>query len=199
MNHFDETAALLALIFVAGDDGISLTDLSDVTGFDRSAVQDLLASSEESMAADVKNPLKLVKNEETYRLITKTDFAPLLSKYYQSPIASSLSKASLEALTIIAYKQPVTRVEVDKIRGVNSSGAISRLLFRDLIQESGRKNEIGRPILYTTTDFFLDYFGLKTLGDLPELPDIQNPKDLDIEDQANLFSQRKSFEEGKNE
>ncbi|MCV3295797.1 MAG: SMC-Scp complex subunit ScpB [Oenococcus sp.] len=197
MTYFDETAALKALIFVAGDDGISLTDLSGVTGFDRSAIQDLLASSEENMAADSKNPLRLVKNEDTYRLITKADFAPLLSKYYQSPVASSLSKASLEALTIIAYKQPVTRLEVDKIRGVNSSGAISRLLFRDLIQESGRKNEIGRPILYTTTAFFLDYFGLKNLSDLPALPDLQNPDDLDIEDQANLFSQRKFFEEGK--
>ncbi|MDN6899750.1 SMC-Scp complex subunit ScpB [Oenococcus sicerae] len=192
--EIDQTAALFALIFIAGDDGIDLQSLSQVTGFDHSAISDLLDDLDQKLAKDKTNPLKLLKNDATYRLITKSDFAALLGRYYQSPIANTLSKASLETLTIIAYKQPVTRVEVDKIRGVNSSGAISRLLSRDLIHGVGRKDEIGRPVIYETTNFFLDYFGLKTITELPKLPDPNTLKNVASTDQTDLFQRPKKNE-----
>ena len=81
----------------------------------------------------------------------------------------SLSRAALETLSIIAYKQPITRIEVDDIRGVNSSGAISKLLSFELIREDGKKEVIGRPNLYVTTDYFLDYMGINHLDELPML------------------------------
>ena len=79
----------------------------------------------------------------------------------------SLSRAALETLSIIAYKQPITRIEVDEIRGVNSSGAISKLQIFDLIRENGKKEVLGRPNLYVTTDYFLDYMGINSLEELP--------------------------------
>ncbi|KGH71656.1 SMC-Scp complex subunit ScpB [Oenococcus oeni] len=196
MPDLDQTAQLFALVFVSGDDGIDLQSISKITGFDRSAVQSDLESLSNRLEEDQQNPIKLVENDQVYRLVTKSKFAPLLKKYYQTPVANSLSKASLETLTIIAYKQPVTRIEVDKIRGVNSSGAISRLVSRDLIQESGRKVEVGRPLLYTTTNFFLDYFGLKKIDDLPELPDPEDLNNID-DDQIELFQKHKNRESKK--
>ncbi|OIK86856.1 Segregation and condensation protein B [Oenococcus oeni] len=196
MPDLDQTAQLFALVFVSGDDGIDLQSISKITGFDRSAVQSDLESLSNRLEKDQQNPIKLVENDQVYRLVTKSKFAPLLKKYYQTPVANSLSKASLETLTIIAYKQPVTRIEVDKIRGVNSSGAISRLVSRELIQESGRKAEVGRPLLYTTTNFFLDYFGLKKIDDLPELPDPEDLNNID-DDQIELFQKHKNRESKK--
>ncbi|ABJ56914.1 SMC-Scp complex subunit ScpB [Oenococcus oeni] len=196
MPDLDQTAQLFSLVFVSGDDGIDLQSISKITGFDRSAVQIDLESLSNRLEEDQQNPIKLVENDQVYRLVTKSKFAPLLKKYYQTPVANSLSKASLETLTIIAYKQPVTRIEVDKIRGVNSSGAISRLVSRELIQESGRKAEVGRPLLYTTTNFFLDYFGLKKIDDLPELPDPEDLNNID-DDQIELFQKHKNRESKK--
>ncbi|OIK80578.1 SMC-Scp complex subunit ScpB [Oenococcus oeni] len=196
MPDLDQTAQLFSLVFVSGDDGIDLQSISKITGFDRSAVQSGLESLSNRLEEDQQNPIKLVENDQVYRLVTKSKFAPLLKKYYQTPVANSLSKASLETLTIIAYKQPVTRIEVDKIRGVNSSGAISRLVSRELIQESGRKAEVGRPLLYTTTNFFLDYFGLKKIDDLPELPDPEDLNNID-DDQIELFQKHKNRESKK--
>ena len=97
----------------------------------------------------------------------------------------SLSRAALETLSIIAYKQPITRIEVDDIRGVNSSGAISKLLSFELIREDGKKEVIGRPNLYVTTDYFLDYMGINHLD---ELPIVEEPELIGQESQ--LFTER---------
>jgi len=84
-------------------------------------------------------------------------------------LSTSLSQASLEVLAIIAYRHPLTRIEIDEIRGVQSGSTIQKLVLRQLVTETGRLSEPGRPILYGTTDLFLDYFGLKTLDDLPAI------------------------------
>ena len=112
--------------------------------------------------------LKLVKVAEGYRLSTSPELSPYLKKWLKGQ-KSRLSKASLETLSIIAYKQPVTRSEVESIRGVNVEGALGTLLERGLIRIAGRKDTVGRPILYGTTRTFLEHFGLNTLRDLPVL------------------------------
>ena len=100
----------------------------------------------------------------------------------KTPINQSLSRASLEVLSIVAYKQPITRAEVDDIRGVNSSGAIAKLQAFDLIQEAGKKDAVGRPNLYATTDYFLDYMGINSLDELVAIDQ------LELEDQeTSLF------------
>ena len=99
-------------------------------------------------------------------------------------ILLKLSQASLETLAIIAYKQPVTRVDIESIRGVQSSGSIQKLLLRDLIEEAGRLETPGRPKLYKTTAYFMDYFGLESLDALPDASDLF---DLDLEEANQLF------------
>lgn len=105
-----------------------------------------------------------------------------------------ISGACLETLSIIAYKQPVTRIEIEEIRGVQSGGMIQKLLLLDLIKEDGRLDAPGRPILYSTTTNFLDYFGIKTLSELPELPKDKDEQASD-EDVLKLFNEKLYEEE----
>lgn len=162
-----------SLLFVAGDEGISLQMICDATGFDRPATLLLLEKLANSYRDNPDSAIELRDNDQIYRLVTKSELADVVKRYFEAPLSTSLSNASLETLAIIAYKQPITRVEVDQVRGVNSTGSIQRLLLRDLIQEQGRKDEAGRPILYGTTNSFLNYFNLKTIQDLPQLKEVE--------------------------
>lgn len=104
-----------------------------------------------------------------YMFRTKADHHDVISAFLQRNTVKKLTAAALETLAIIAYKQPVTKSEIESIRGVNSDHTIQKLLERDLIAISGRSQDIGRPLLYGTTPFFLDYFGINNLNELPKL------------------------------
>ncbi|MDP8214505.1 MAG: SMC-Scp complex subunit ScpB [Candidatus Euphemobacter frigidus] len=104
-----------------------------------------------------------------YQLRTRDIYSPWIRKLFHPRRVVHLSKAALETLAIIAYKQPITRIEIEVIRGVNVDGIIKNLLDRELIKISGQKEVVGRPYLYRTCRRFLEYFGLKTLSDLPPL------------------------------
>ena len=108
-----------------------------------------------------------------WQISTRPEFSPVVEKMLKGRRFTRLSKAGLEVLAIIAYRQPITRLEVDEIRGVNSSGAISTLTERNLITVVGRSQTVGNPLLYGTTREFLNYLGLKGLGQLPDLPDLE--------------------------
>lgn len=108
-----------------------------------------------------------------WQIATRPEYSPIVEKMLKGRRFTRLSKAGLEVLAIIAYRQPITRLEVDDIRGVNSSGAISTLTERNLITVVGRSQTVGNPLLYGTTREFLNYLGLKGLGQLPDLPDLQ--------------------------
>lgn len=112
-----------------------------------------------------------------WQIATKPEFSPIVEKMLKTRRFTRLSKAGLEVLAIIAYRQPITRLEIDDIRGVNSSGAISTLNERNLIAVVGRSQTVGNPLLYGTTREFLNHLGLKGLGQLPDLPDIQGVMD----------------------
>jgi segregation and condensation protein B len=112
-----------------------------------------------------------------WQIATKPEFSPIIEKMLKTRRFTRLSKAGLEVLAIIAYRQPLTRIEVDDIRGVNSSGAISTLSERNLITVVGRAQTLGNPLLYGTTREFLNHLGLKGLGQLPDLPDIEGVMD----------------------
>ena len=119
-----------------------------------------------------------------YKLVTKADYASVLRDYSRTPMNQSLSLAALETLSIIAYKQPITRVEVDDIRGVNSSGAITKLLSFDLIREDGKRSP--RASQFVCHDgVFLDYMGINHLEELPKVEEV----DIDPEE-GQLFSER---------
>ena len=133
---------------------------------------------------DEKSGLELILTAQRYKFVTKASLKPYLEKYAVSPFSSQLSSAALETLAIIAYKQPITRLEVESIRGVQCSGAIQKLLLRDLIEEAGRMDSPGRPKLYRTTTYFMDYFGLETLD---QLPDVESLLELSQEESKQLF------------
>lgn len=127
--------------------------------------------------------LQLAEVAGGYRIVTKAEFAPWLKRLEKVKSPSKLSRSALESLAIIAYKQPIVRAEVEQIRGVETSGVIRTLLERKLVRIVGRKEEPGRPIMYGTTKFFLEHFGLR---DLSQLPPLREFKELGESEQSML-------------
>lgn len=162
-----------ALLFVAGEDGLSAAELAKLTDYDKGAIPGLVDELWQKLNEN-DGPLTIRSADGRYVLVTKPAYGKLVSSYFDLPVNSKLTQPQLETLVIIAYEQPITRVEIDQIRGVRSAGTIQKLQLHQLIEAVGRKEEIGRPILYGTTTDFLDYFGLGSLADLPELPDIRD-------------------------
>ena len=183
MNNLSQVEALL---FVAGDEGISIKDICTITKFDKPAVITLIDELAARYENDLVSALEIREADNAYRLVTKPALGATVKDYFDSPVNATLSQAQLETLVIVAYKQPITRVEIDQIRGVQSSGTLQKLMVRQLIMATGRKDEPGRPIMYGTTTEFLDYFGLKTISELPPLPEVDT---LDIGDEGSeLFT-----------
>lgn len=180
---------LEALLFVAGEDGLSLRTMAQLLEMPVTGLTQSLDKLQAKYEADEDSSLCLLESSNTYKLVTKANFASLLREYSKTPINQSLSRASLEVLSIIAYKQPITRAEVDAIRGVNSSGAITKLQAFDLVREAGKKDAVGRPNLYATTDYFLDYMGINSLDELVAIDQ------LELEDQETSLFKEEDLEE----
>ncbi|MFD1549204.1 SMC-Scp complex subunit ScpB [Levilactobacillus fuyuanensis] len=182
-------AQIESLLFVSGDEGITVADLAAATGLLRPAILASLERLAQKYAADQDSALELMVNDTTYRLVTKEAAGDLIKRYFENPLSTSLSPASLEVLAIIAYRQPITRIEVDEIRGVQSASTVQKLVLRRLVEDAGRLDEPGRPKLYRTSAYFLDYFGLKQLTELPPLPAAANPSEQGDGDGGDLFLQ----------
>jgi segregation and condensation protein B len=154
----------------------------------------LAVSSEETnnllieLVEDFKKAARGIQVIETaagFQMGTLPELAPHLERAFSEDVSSNLSTAALEALAIIAYKQPVTRIEIESIRGVRSEHVLENLVKRKLIKISGRKEGPGRPLLYSTTPDFLKYFGLKDLSELPQLePDTNVESDPESADET---------------
>ncbi|SIS37040.1 SMC-Scp complex subunit ScpB [Salimicrobium flavidum] len=164
----NQMAILEGLLFAAGENGMDKKQLATILEMDESSIGDLL----DSLKKELNQPdrgLRLMEARGMYRLTTKPEYASFYKEWLHKEKHTRLSQASLETLAIIAYKQPITRVEIDHIRGVKSDQAVQTLTGRGLIEEAGRKEAVGRPIIYGTTEDFLVYFGLESLEELPEL------------------------------
>lgn len=172
-------AKIEGLLFISGDEGITVTDLSNITGFMKPAVLGLLNKLGQQYAENDDCALTLLQSDETYRLATKSSLSDVMKAYFEKPLTTPLTQALLEVLAIIAYRQPITRIEIDALRGVQSSGSIQKLIARGLIETHGRLNVPGRPFRYVTTNAFLDYFGLQTLKDLLPLTKQMSLEDMD--------------------
>lgn len=179
---------LEAILFVVGEEGVSLDELSYLLELPTAKVYELLTKLEENYAQSKDSALHILEVGNQFVLSTKKTFATLLKKYAQSPISNNLSQAALETLSIIAYKQPITRVEIDEIRGVQSSGSVQKLVARQLIEEKGRVDGPGRAILYGTTAYFMDYFALKSLDELPDIQEME--EEIEEELPLDLFFDR---------
>ena len=128
---------------------------------------------EELMEEYETRNLQILQVAEGYQLCTRNDYSDWVRKFLKFDKTTKLSQPSLDTLAIIAYKQPLTRLEVEEIRGVDSSGVVKTLLEKKVIAPGGRKKVPGRPIMYRTTRKFLEYFGLRDLSDLPTLEDFK--------------------------
>ncbi|WP_110932449.1 SMC-Scp complex subunit ScpB [Paenibacillus bouchesdurhonensis] len=182
MNYRDLKSIIEGLLFLAGEEGLSVKQLAEVTEQRQDIITDALLDMKSSFEREERG-LQIVQLAGTYQLATLPEHAPFFERLAYSPSRSSLSQAALETLSIIAYRQPITRIEVEEIRGVKSERAIHTLVNKDLIQEVGRAEAIGRPILYGTTAAFLDYFGLGSLEELPELTEFESTEQLEEETQ----------------
>ncbi|MCH8903626.1 MAG: SMC-Scp complex subunit ScpB [Bacteroidetes bacterium] len=116
---------------------------------------------------------ELANIAEGYQFLTRTEYFDVVGELLKQRSSKKLSAAALETLAIIAYKQPATKVDIEQVRGVNCDYSVNKLLEKDLIEMSGKSEGPGRPILYSTSQFFLDYFGINSVIDLPKLKDIE--------------------------
>jgi len=160
---------LHGIIFVTGIEGVSRKDLAASLQVPLNQVTEALQQLQLNLQEDSLSPVELVNYNDQYRLVTKSELAPDVESYAHSPFTQKLSRAAVETLAIVAYRQPITRMGIDEIRGVSSITMLQKLLARDLIREIGRLEAPGRPVLYGVTDYFMDYFGLKSLEDLPNI------------------------------
>jgi segregation and condensation protein B len=158
---------LESLLFVANRP-LTAEEIAPIIGIEPEmlsvALQELLVEYE-------GRGIHLAKIAGGWQMVTTSENSNYVEAYLNSPIVTTLSPAALETLAVVSYKQPVTKLDVENIRGVNSDGVINTLLEKRMIREIGRGDGVGRPILYGTTVEFLRHFGLKDLGDLPALPE----------------------------
>ncbi|WP_244835377.1 SMC-Scp complex subunit ScpB [Clostridium sp. BJN0001] len=169
-----------SILFVSGEP-LGLNELARYLEEKSDTVEEIIHEMEDDYN-DTSRGIKIIFIKGKIQLVTKPQNSSLIEKLLKKNKRQSLSQASIESLAIIAYKQPITRIDIDEIRGVKSESAISKLIEKDLIKEVGRLDVPGRPILYGTTEEFLRQFELKNLKDLPLLDsyDSENEKDSEL-------------------
>ena len=181
-------AVLEGLLFVVGDDGLSVDQISNILDLDEEQTKELILDLKQEYEKEDRG-LRIDYLGNTLKLTTKREH----KEYYKKLIEEDnrgLSQAALEILAIIAYNEPITRIKVELIRGISSVNIIRKLVAKGFIKEVGREPVIGKPILYKTTDEFLDYFGLSSKDDLPHIDEV---KELG-NNEEDLFSFRYSEE-----
>ncbi len=161
-------AVLEGLLFVSGDDGISKDKIMSILELDEASTDSLIKELTSNYESEERG-INIQKFGDQYKLVTKKEHAEYYKKLALGEASESLSNSALETLAIIAYNEPITRVAVDEIRGVSSAHIIRKLVFKNLIKEVGRSELPGKPILYGVTEQFLDYFGLKSISELPKI------------------------------
>ena len=168
MNEVNLKSVVEGLLFVVGEEGLTLTQIEDILSLTEDAAKELLSQLRDDYEKEDRG-IRINFLGNTFKLTTKKEHKEYYRKLIENPETNVLSQAALETLAIVAYNQPMTRLQVDDIRGVSSSQMIRKLVAKGLIKEVGRSDLPGRPILYATTSEFLDYFGLATIDDLPDM------------------------------
>lgn len=168
----NKEAVTEGLLFVVGEDGLTLTQLMDILGIEKEEAMSILSNLKAKYEGEASG-IRLNFLGNTFKLTTKKEHKEYYQKLIENPESNTLSQAALETLAIIAYNEPITRTQVDEIRGVNSGQVMRKLVAKNFIKEVGRSDGIGRPILYKTTSDFLDYFGLATIEELPKIEELK--------------------------
>ena len=165
----NKLAILEGLLFVVGDEGLTLDNICEIMVINKKEAQELLKQLKEEYNKENRG-IRISFIGESFKLTTKQEHKEYYQKLISNKDSNTLSQSALETLAIIAYNQPITRMEIDELRGIASINMIRKLMAKDLIKISGKSSLPGKPNLYRTTSEFLDYFGLATINDLPDLP-----------------------------
>ena len=177
-------AVIEGLLFVVGDVGIDDETIANIMEISKEQANSLINELKEDYNNDERG-LTIKKLGGLYKLTTKNEHKKYYSKLAEISNIKNLSQSALETLAIIAYNEPITRTEIDELRGVNSSQMLRNLSARDFIQEVGRSEKVGRPILYGITKEFLDYFGLETKDNLPKIEEVKG-----VDDEVDLYKSK---------
>ena len=168
------------LLYVQGDLGLTINQIEDILEIPEEEAKSLVLNLKNYYEENNRG-LRINYLGNTIKLTTKEEHQKYYQKLLESPSSNNLSESALEVLAIIAYNEPITRGDLEKLRGVDSTYVLTRLLAKGLTKECEKSDLPGRPILYKTTDDFLDYFGLASIKDLPNielLEEDNSPKDL---------------------
>ncbi|MBR2809487.1 MAG: SMC-Scp complex subunit ScpB [Erysipelotrichaceae bacterium] len=171
-NELNIEAIVEGLLYVVGDEGLKLEQLASVIERSNEDCEAILLNIRNKYASDLFG-IELVSYGNSYKFVTKPAIYQYASKLFNEINRVNLSQSVLETLAIIAYKQPITRIEIEEIRGVSCDVMLRKLLNRNLIKDVGRSDAPGKPILYEVTDYFMDCFKLNDLKELPDLPDFK--------------------------
>lgn len=167
----DDLAGIVEALLFACDQPVPLSRLAEITGADEEQIRTVITTLNQTYA-DTGRAFRITRVAHGYQLYTLPEYADWIRKLYQHQRVQRLSPAALEVLAIIAYQQPVTKPEIEKLRGVDCSAPLLTLLERGLIVTAGRAHRPGNPFLYRTTREFLRYFGLESLDELPSLEEL---------------------------
>lgn len=182
-------AILEGLLFVVGEDGLTLDQIEEVLELKEEEVKEVVNELKHSYENEDRG-LRIDFLGNRLKLTTKFEHREYYQKLLENPETNTLSQAALETLAIIAYNEPITRMQIDKLRGVGSSQMIRKLVAKGLVKESGRSDLPGRPILYETTNDFLDYFGLSNIKELPDMEKYIEASEAEIEEEKDLYTSK---------
>lgn len=178
-NRLRNRAILEGLLFITGDEGLTVKAAVSAMNIKEKEVEELFDELQK-LYTDDSHGFEIERFGETYRFLSKALVHESAKRLFSLEKETKLSNAAMETLAIIAYKQPITRVEIEEIRGVSADVMLRKLEARGLIQESGRSDAPGKPFLYTVTDEFMNSFHLTSLSELPDLPQFNQDENEDI-------------------
>ena len=167
----NKEAIIEGLLFIVGEDGLTINSIEEILEISNEEAKELLKTLHNKYESPDRG-IRLSYLGDSFKLTTKKEHKDYYKKLIESTDSNMLSQAALETLAIVAYNSPITRIQVDEIRGVSSSQMMRKLVAKGLIKEVGKSDQPGRPILYSTTSEFLDYFGLATIEDLPKVNEL---------------------------
>lgn len=167
--RLDRAKAIVECLLFASSEPLAPKTAAEIMGLDEKTTRNLLLELKDFYDSQGRG-IQVVEMAGGFQMATRPEYAAYVKELANTPKYAPLSPAALETLAIIAYKQPITKSEIEHIRGVRIEGVLGTLLERGLVRELGRKEAVGRPILYGTTDSFLKYLGLRDLSELPPLP-----------------------------
>lgn len=180
---------LEGLLFVVGDDGLTIDQIMDILSISKEETINLIEELKKDYDSTERG-IRINILGNTFKLTTKKEHSEYYKKLLTNEDNNTLSNSALETLAIIAYNEPITRIQVDEIRGVQTAQLIRKLVAKGLVKEVGRSSLPGRPILYSTTKEFLDYFGLSNISELPKIEMLEeNDKEVNLYESKNVIEE----------